>query len=84
MSNNQMQFKKLKSYHGTIWLCAKWDENNKVAYSIHSHWKTAKENIQYGYDVKKVVLTPYKEYMKQFEDVDEDIDLSGIPPTALF
>jgi len=53
------QFKTLKNYYGTVWLCHKW-RNGTCAYSIHSRWKDAKDNIQYGYKVKKFELSPYE------------------------
>lgn len=51
------QLKTLKNYYGTVWLCIKW---SKGVYSIHSRWKDAKENIQYGYKVIKFELSPFE------------------------
>lgn len=50
------QFKTLKNYYGTVWLCIK----KNGCYIIHSRWKDAKENIQYGYKVIKFELSPFE------------------------
>jgi len=58
-----LQWKTLKKYYGTIYLCTK-----DKAYSIHDHYGPAKNNLQYGYKIKKIVLSKFKE---QFEDSEE-------------
>ena len=50
------QWKTLKNYYGTVWLAIK----PNGAYCIYSRWKDAKDEIQYGYKVKKFELSPYE------------------------
>jgi len=68
-----VQFKKLKNYYGTIWLQVKWNEKS-CTYQIHGRFKDVPKTEDYT--IKKIVLTPYKEYNKRFEDHSGDIDES--------
>jgi len=65
------QLKRLKSYHGTVWLVYKTLDSGCILYSIHGRWKEAKLSKTEGYKVKKFIITPYKEYMERYLDIDE-------------
>jgi hypothetical protein len=78
----QIQYKSLKTYYGTVWYAYKWNNDDTCSYVIQGRWKDIKHNKENGYTIKKVVLTPYKEYMKRYEE--DDSDTSYMPETGLF
>lgn len=67
-----IQIKTLKKYYGTIYLAFKWKDSETVAYSIHDHWKNAQYDKAFGYTIRKVVLTPYEKFEKQFEAPEKE------------
>lgn len=65
-------YKDLKNYYGTIWYAFKWSEKGgAVHFVVQGRYKDLKNRKEDGYTIKKIVFTPYKEYMKQFEESDQ-------------
>lgn len=57
----EVQRHTFKRYYGTVFLTYKKDNGSISAWSLFSHWKDAKHNLKFGYQLKKFVLSPYEE-----------------------
>jgi len=70
-----IQYHTLKKYYGTIYFLYKWYEKGINCY-IEGR-KTEIDHIRKynkceGYTLKKIVLTPYNEFKKQFEEYEDE------------
>ena len=70
-----VEWKTLKNYYGTVWLAIKWSDSGAAHYHIQGRWKDIKHNKENDYEIKKFVLTPYDEYMKEDEELEREGDV---------